>query len=68
MSFVIDFFEENKKSLLTIALCILSLMIIMIFGRRTESSYNYKLSVQEWERQKRMNTLIELYKLKTDLK
>ena len=68
MSFVIDFFEDNKKSLFTIALCIFGLMIIMIFERRSGSSYNYKLSVQEWERQKRMNTLIELYKLKENLK
>lgn len=68
MIFSIDFFEENIKSFLTIALCILGLIIILILGQRTGSSYNYRLSVQEWERQKRMNTLIEIYKLNTNLK
>jgi len=66
-----EIIEENKTNFIAIifsSLILLMLCFWLPIKRSCGPVYNYRLSPEEWERQKKMNTLIELFKLRNNIK
>lgn len=60
------FLQEDSLLFVIIIVSILFFLLLIFWNpslKPNSKNFSYKLPAEEWERQKKMNTLIELYNL-----